>query len=117
MQNPHEDGKGQPSAFGARDVATKKEHLETRQTQEPKGPNRIKNTIATQNVVNYYAAVLLIRPPILLRPRPFVWTENVCKTNRNGIRTGVVKTQDSESLHVLNSLRVGNDYGEKRREV
>ena len=37
----------------------------------PKGPFRTKNTTTIEKIVNYYAAMFLLRPPNLLRRGPF----------------------------------------------
>ena len=51
----------------------------------PKGPFRTKNTTTIAKIVNYYAVVFLLRPPDLLRRRPFSEMENVCNSQENGV--------------------------------
>ena len=53
----------------------------------PKGPFRTKNTTTIVKIANYYAVVFLLRPPYLLRHRPFYERKNVCNCQENGVHT------------------------------
>ena len=54
----------------------------------PKDPSVLKCYDDSKNIVNYYAVVFLLRPPNLLRRRPFSFFErkNVCNSQENGVR-------------------------------
>ena len=48
----------------------------------PRGPFRTKNTTTIEKIVNYHAVVLFLRPPYLLRRRPFFYRKNLCNSRR-----------------------------------
>ena len=79
-------------------------------TEEPKGPFRTKKTTTIVKIVNYYAAVFLLRAPNLLRRRPFLERENVCNSQENGVRARCAAIVNHPAvlkiLRVVNLLRV-----------
>ena len=76
----------------------------------PKGPFRTKNTTTMAKVVNYYAVVFLLRPPDLLRRRPFAEREDVCNSQANSVCTRCAAIVNHraivEILRVVNLLRI-----------
>ena len=62
-----------------------------------KGPHCTKYTTTTQNVVNYYAVVFLLRPPKPLRLETFL-KKKKCRPHRRG--------RDSNHCAIVNSPRV-----------
>ena len=70
----------------------------------PKGPFRTQNTTTIVKIVNYYAVVLLLRPPNLVRRGPFFERKNVCNSQENGVRTRCATTVNHPA--VLKILRV-----------
>ena len=80
------------------------------QAGDPKGPFRTKNTTTIVKIVNYYAAVFLLRPPNLLRRGPFLERKNVCNSQESGVRTRCAAIVNHPAvlkiLRVVNLLRV-----------
>ena len=76
----------------------------------PKGPFRTKNTTMIVKIVNYYAVVILLRPPNFLRREPFFERNNVCNSQENGVRgrcTAIVNHPAVlKILRIVNLLRV-----------
>ena len=77
----------------------------------PKGPFRTKNTTTIAKIVNYYAAVFLLRPQNLVRRGPFFEGKNVCNSQEKfGVHTRRAAIVNHpavlEILRVVNLLRV-----------
>ena len=76
----------------------------------PKGPFRTKNTTTIVKIVNYYAVVILLRPPNLLRCGPFFERKNVCNSQENGVRARCAAIVNHPAvlkiLRVVHLLRV-----------
>ena len=72
----------------------------------PKGPFRTKKTTTIAKIVNYYAAVFLLRPPNLLRRGPFLARKNVCNSQENRVRTSCAAIANHPAI--LKILRVVN---------
>ena len=63
-----------------------------------------RKTIA--KIVNYYAVVFLLRPPCLLRRRPFFERKNACNSQETGVCTRCAAIVNHSAI--VNSLRVVN---------
>ena len=77
---------------------------------KPKGLFRTKNTTTIVKIANYYAVVILLRPPNLLRRGPFFERRNVCNFQENGVRGRCAAIVNHPAvlkiLRIVNLLRV-----------